>query len=126
MRTILTAIIVLAFRAIVFSAEIAVQEPVLTITGHYGVHDGRVKEHKFPVTLQLSGTGEITGTWDSWIEEIIEDGSSQLSFHKYTFKGSWLIQDNTIQIMIDKKTVLPQFSFPEINGLKIKIAKKDS
>ena len=61
------------------------------------------------------------------MEERHSDGSSRLSFSTETFVGTWKTEAESILIIADEATALPQFVFGEINGITIKIeGKKNS
>ena len=119
-------LLALALQGIAVSAEVVVRDPVLTITGHYRSIDGRVTEHKFPVEIKLLATGKFTGTSESWLEERLSDGTSQLSYFNNAFGGSWMIKDKIIHVTVEEGSLLPPVTFNEMNGLKIVIAKKSS
>ncbi len=108
------------------SAEGVVHEPIVTLHGHYRLQDGRVNEHKFPVTVELHADGRLAGTFETWVEKRFTDGTGQLIFSTKTFRGDWTIKDNTFQIIVEKGTFLPDVAFREINGLKIIVMKGDS
>jgi hypothetical protein len=124
MRTAILLVLSICLTIVTVSAEVVVQDPVLTITGHYRSSDGRVKEHKFPVVIKLLANGKSTGVIESWIEERLSDGTSNLDYFSNPFSGTWKIEGETIHITVDKGNVFPRITFKEMNGLKIKIMKK--
>lgn len=126
MRNAIIAMLTICLSGLVTASGVEVQEPVLTISGHYRSPDGRVKTHKFPVEIKLLADGKFTGTIETWLEERLSDGTSDLDYFTNPFSGNWEMKDQTIHITVLKGDVFPKVSFPEINGLKITIEKKDS
>ena len=124
MRAALLLLLAVLLQVLTASADTVVQDPVLTISGHYRSTDGRVKEHKFPVEIKLAANGKFSGSLEFWIEKRLSDGTSHLVYFSSTFSGSWVIKDKTIHISVDKGTVFPQVIFKEMNGLKIEIVKQ--
>lgn len=126
MRIVAIGMVTLLFQGIAFSGEIIAQSPMRTITGHYRVGDGRVKDHIFPVEIKLLSNGKFTGTSESWIEERLTNGRSELIYFSEAFSGSWLIKDKTIFIAVEEGALIHDVTFNEMNGLKITITKKKS
>jgi hypothetical protein len=121
MKYSLAMLLVLASCGVSSSADVVVQEPLLTITGHYRSVDGRVKEHKFPVEFKLCADGTLTGTIESWREATLTDGSTRLSYYNEQVTGKWTIKDNAIRIIVEQRLMFPQMVFEKLNGLDIKI-----
>jgi len=119
-------LLAICLSSISIASEVEVQEPKMTLAGHYRSDDGRVKEHKFPVELKLLSDGKFTGISESWIEERLSNGTSHLSYFSDAFSGIWHIKDQTIHITVQKGNMVPIVFFKDINGLKIEITKKDS
>lgn len=126
MRTALTLLLAICIQSAVMAAGVEIQDPALTITGHYRDTDGRVSEHKFPTEIKLLANGTFTGTIELWIEERLTNGTSHLDYFNNTFSGIWRIKSQTIHITVTKGSVFPGITFQKFNGLKIAIAKKDS
>ncbi len=126
MKYSLALLLALLLCAVSFSAEVVVQQSLLTIAGHYRSTDGRVKEHKFPVRFKLCADGTLTGTIESWIEETLTDGSSRLSYSSDNVTGKWTIKDNAIHIIMEQGPMFPQMVFEKMNGLAIKIERKQA
>lgn len=97
--------------------ETQIKEPTLTITGHYRSRDGRVKEHQFPVSIKLLPDGTFKGTYESWIEARLDDGSSKLAYTEEAFEGSWTTKGAGLHLKSD--TSLLKLTFENLNGLKI-------
>ena len=102
-----------------------IQEPLLTISGHYRVGDGRVKEHKFPVEIKLSADGHFTGIYETWLEARLDDGTTKLGYFNTGFLGTWKMADNTILLILSEGTEIPEFTFEATNGLSIKFVRKE-
>ncbi len=126
MKTTLTLLIVICIQSVVIVAGAEVEEPVITISGHYRSSDGRVKEHNFPVEIKLLANGKFTGIMETWLEERLSDGSSHLEYVKLPFTGSWKMKSQTIFISIEKGNIFPSITFPKINGLNVVITNKKS
>ena len=125
MRAILILLLATCIQGVALSADVAIQDPMLTLTGHYRCRDGRVSEHRFPVEIKLLANGKFTGTIESWIEKWKTDGTRQLIYFNNTFRGNWTISDKTIQVLIDKGANFPRsLIFEDFNGLRIKFVKQ--
>lgn len=103
------------------------QEPLMTISSQYRDSDGRVKEHKFPVKFELHADGRLTGSFETWVEKRYTDGTSRLIFPTETFRGSWMMRNNTIHVTADveKGRFFPNVAFQEAAGLKIIVRRRD-
>ena len=101
-----------------------VQEPVLSIDGHYRVGDGRVKEHKFPVEIKLAADGHFTGVYETWMEARLDDGTTKLGYFNTGFLGTWIVKDGVILLTLSEGASIPKFVFEPINGLGIKFVEK--
>ena len=101
-----------------------VQDPMLTISGHYRVGDGRVKEHKFPVEIKLAADGHFTGVYETWMEARLDDGTTKLGYFNTGFLGTWIVKDGVILLTLSEGASIPKFVFEPINGLGIKFVEK--
>ena len=126
MRTAIIVMLAIALSGLAIASGVEVQDPVLTLSGHYRSRDGRVSEHKFPVEIKLLADGKFTATFQSWIEERLSNGTSHLDYFTDTFSGNWKLKGQTIYVTVLKGNVFPKVSFPEINGVKINVTKKNS
>lgn len=107
------------------SAAGAVQAPLISLSGHYRDHDGRVQEHRFPVEFKLHADGKVTGTYEWWIEKRFEGGKTSLIYRTDSLSGRWIISGNTIQITTEQALGLPPLTLQEMNGLRITILNKN-
>jgi hypothetical protein len=129
MKQIATLIILVVLVALIqpAMADTILLKPVLTISGHYKVADGRVDDRTFPVKFELFSDGKFKGTYESWMEERDTDGSADLQFYDINISGSWTVEDSTILLVIKKEqsswSSFPNLKFKAINGLNINISK---
>lgn len=128
MKSILILLLAIVYIPGISTADdVVVHDPILALSGHYRSVDGRVCGRKFPVEINLCADGTFEGTFESWIEERLTDGSSNLSYSIETFSGIWTIEGKAIDIIVEEEHALPQCVFRDFNGMTIRIErKKDS
>lgn len=126
MRTIFIVLLAMCLSGLAIASEVTLHDSVLTLTGYYKSRDGRVSEHKFPVEIRLLADGKFKGTWESWIEARLSDGTSRLQYLKQPFSGNWSIKAETIRLTVTEAGFFSSesVSFKKINGLQVTIEKE--
>jgi hypothetical protein len=104
----------------VISADITVEEPLLTISGTYKPKSVKVKDRELKVLFELKKDGSVSGYYESWVEKTYTDKPPKLIINKSKFIGSWTFKDNQFHIRINASFV-PIFEIKDTNGIKIKI-----
>jgi hypothetical protein len=109
----------------------AVQEPMLRHSGYYRSSFSETVGRKLAVEFALLTNGKAAGTVETiYGERDSKTGAWDIDVLTNRVSGTWMLKDDSILIVIEEEKsewikIAHRLSFPDLNGIKVAIMKKE-